>query len=660
MSATAPQVLRVLREQAKAPVKQNVSQYDLFEYLHGEQDLFGKMTKISSVRIKDKVEIQPYGGKYPVSWVLNESAASCMRCQSAFTFFNRRHHCRFCGFVICGDCSVDSLEIDVLKDVEQESRRCKACRDAKIISVSSEPAVDSKTVDEHGKHKVMNAEHRVEKTSQALRAEEERKKIELEAEKRRKLEAFLSLNGGDYENSAEYATLSVAERSELTALAAERKKQEVEQVKRERQQEMAQTLCVSDDQADARTAKQRAEDALQQSRLEAQQKLEQDKQQRRELFLSPDRNGSTQQQPEGSVTQRFDVALQQQAETEQKRIEALKNDPARIPVPYNTHEPEAAEGAVAVEEAMKEVEEEGEDDDEDDDDAAVGGGGSPAALQQLSFLGTHNHHVMSEEEVQRKIQSEAEHQEAAEAAEALEDTLLDAAAATVADTTVQSRRASHRLSQGHGGSKPKPPLALHTAVDGSAETLSVGSTPSGLFFDSPFAGQTPHVEKTMSFGSEEEIAQRAAELQSTARDLALDLQQHEPQQKGDDASVPPAAATATTEVVEESTVADSASVTELEVQAEEVNAVPVPVPVPASVTVVVAGTEEAADDNDDDEADSNVGSRSVSMSGNPAASNSTTNNNSSSNNINNNSGNAGSSKGSKKNNGKKSKGKKGK
>ncbi|RMC15140.1 hypothetical protein DUI87_07322 [Hirundo rustica rustica] len=39
-------------------------------------------------------------------WVPDSEASVCMRCQKAkFTPVNRRHHCRKCGFVVCGPCS---------------------------------------------------------------------------------------------------------------------------------------------------------------------------------------------------------------------------------------------------------------------------------------------------------------------------------------------------------------------------------------------------------------------------------------------------------------------------------------------------------------------------------------------------------------------------
>jgi hypothetical protein len=38
-------------------------------------------------------------------WALDESSAACMRCAGAFSAMRRRHHCRWCGCLVCGSCS---------------------------------------------------------------------------------------------------------------------------------------------------------------------------------------------------------------------------------------------------------------------------------------------------------------------------------------------------------------------------------------------------------------------------------------------------------------------------------------------------------------------------------------------------------------------------
>jgi hypothetical protein len=38
-------------------------------------------------------------------WQADESSEQCTRCKTEFGFFTRRHHCRKCGRLFCGDCS---------------------------------------------------------------------------------------------------------------------------------------------------------------------------------------------------------------------------------------------------------------------------------------------------------------------------------------------------------------------------------------------------------------------------------------------------------------------------------------------------------------------------------------------------------------------------
>ena len=44
--------------------------------------------------------------------------------KGGFTFFNRRHHCRGCGALVCGDCSPTTRAIG---DDGKPERICKTC-----------------------------------------------------------------------------------------------------------------------------------------------------------------------------------------------------------------------------------------------------------------------------------------------------------------------------------------------------------------------------------------------------------------------------------------------------------------------------------------------------------------------------------------------------
>jgi len=60
-------------------------------------------------------------------WVPDGSSMHCMRCKKEFSTFIRRHHCRKCGSVICGDCSKNKAIIQGV-DSDKEVRVCDDCK----------------------------------------------------------------------------------------------------------------------------------------------------------------------------------------------------------------------------------------------------------------------------------------------------------------------------------------------------------------------------------------------------------------------------------------------------------------------------------------------------------------------------------------------------
>ncbi|XP_078543133.1 pleckstrin homology domain-containing family F member 2 isoform X2 [Lissotriton helveticus] len=73
------------------------------------------------------------GGKTPSNehaavWVPDSEATVCMRCQKVkFTPVSRRHHCRKCGFVVCGLCSEKKFLLP--NQSSKPVRVCDFCHD---------------------------------------------------------------------------------------------------------------------------------------------------------------------------------------------------------------------------------------------------------------------------------------------------------------------------------------------------------------------------------------------------------------------------------------------------------------------------------------------------------------------------------------------------
>jgi len=56
------------------------------------------------------------------NWESDDSSEACRICKEEFSFFLRRHHCRVCGRLVCGDCSPEEIMIAGLPE-----RCCKDC-----------------------------------------------------------------------------------------------------------------------------------------------------------------------------------------------------------------------------------------------------------------------------------------------------------------------------------------------------------------------------------------------------------------------------------------------------------------------------------------------------------------------------------------------------
>jgi hypothetical protein len=69
------------------------------------------------------------------TWDPNDTAASCARCSAQFfMLWNRRHHCRFCGYAVCGDCSPNRSAIPAF-GILHPVRICTYCLESQRFQV---------------------------------------------------------------------------------------------------------------------------------------------------------------------------------------------------------------------------------------------------------------------------------------------------------------------------------------------------------------------------------------------------------------------------------------------------------------------------------------------------------------------------------------------
>jgi hypothetical protein len=91
------------------------------------QDTFKKTEKVvkdEGVSTKDNISLSQ---NVPPIWMADKSAAICTRCDTPFTLWRRRHHCRACGFVVCGSCSNKKAHLPFV-DAGRKVRVCTPCQ----------------------------------------------------------------------------------------------------------------------------------------------------------------------------------------------------------------------------------------------------------------------------------------------------------------------------------------------------------------------------------------------------------------------------------------------------------------------------------------------------------------------------------------------------
>lgn len=94
----------------------------------------------------------------------------CHRCRTQFTMLRRKHHCRACGQVFCGDCSSKSSTIPKF-GIEREVRVCESCYDD--INNPQRPIPSADKVESEEPNSPKNSKTPGKKSEEELQEEEE-------------------------------------------------------------------------------------------------------------------------------------------------------------------------------------------------------------------------------------------------------------------------------------------------------------------------------------------------------------------------------------------------------------------------------------------------------------------------------------------------------
>lgn len=99
---------------------------------------------------------RPCSGGAPAVWVSDRDVGGCMTCGGAFWAGRRRHHCRACGWCVCGECSTDRAPIADMgyADPVRVCNRCSGLAGDGAFSASEEAAdwvmIDTGAVSDSG------------------------------------------------------------------------------------------------------------------------------------------------------------------------------------------------------------------------------------------------------------------------------------------------------------------------------------------------------------------------------------------------------------------------------------------------------------------------------------------------------------------------------
>jgi len=91
-------------------------------------------------------------------WAPDSSTKKCVLCQKSFNVVQRRHHCRYCGRVVCGSCSNQSITIQYISS--KAVRVCKECYVSLTQDQMSPPSRQQSVISRASTHSLLPADQK--------------------------------------------------------------------------------------------------------------------------------------------------------------------------------------------------------------------------------------------------------------------------------------------------------------------------------------------------------------------------------------------------------------------------------------------------------------------------------------------------------------------
>uniref|UniRef100_A0A914HEN1 FYVE-type domain-containing protein n=1 Tax=Globodera rostochiensis TaxID=31243 RepID=A0A914HEN1_GLORO len=88
----------------------------------------------TGIEVRESLPLPAFVG---VRWVPDSDCDQCTSCLSPFTLVRRRHHCRNCGRIFCGQCSTNQIAIPEL-GYDRRVRVCELCHENRLRQYHSE------------------------------------------------------------------------------------------------------------------------------------------------------------------------------------------------------------------------------------------------------------------------------------------------------------------------------------------------------------------------------------------------------------------------------------------------------------------------------------------------------------------------------------------